>query len=85
MERKNTGKQLEELSQPTRVLEQPSLVVPPSTQFGTSTQFGVTMESLLELQEFIPPTANLEHAYAYDRQILLLAFNLVWRERLRAF
>ena len=31
-----------------------------------ASQLDITSELLLDLTEFVPPTSNLEHAYAFD-------------------
>ena len=50
-----------------------------------ASKLDLTPESLLELTEYVPPTSNLEHAYAFDRQVLFLMLNLNWRETLSTF
>jgi hypothetical protein len=42
----------------------------------------ITADLLLDLTEYVPPTSNLEHGYAFDRQVLFLVLNLNWRETL---
>jgi hypothetical protein len=42
----------------------------------------ITANLLLDLTEYVPPTSNVEHGYAFDRQVLFLVLNLNWRETL---
>ena len=36
----------------------------------------ITPELLFDLIEYVPSTSNLEHAYAFDCQVLFLILNL---------
>ena len=45
-------------------------------------EFHCSFQELKELLELIPPTVNLEHAYALERQVLYTLFQLEYRERL---
>ena len=45
----------------------------------------ITSELLLDLTEYVLPTSNLEHAYAFDRQVLFLMLNLNRHETLSTF
>ena len=44
--------------------------------------FHCSFRDLKELLELVPPTPNLEHAYALDRQVFYTLFQLEYRERL---
>jgi hypothetical protein len=57
----------------------------PSSMHGAekeATPLDSTADLLLDLTEYVPPTSNLEHGYAFDRQVLFLVLNLNWRETL---
>jgi hypothetical protein len=41
-----------------------------------ATPLDITADLLLDLIEYVPPTSNLEHGYAFDHQVLFLVLNL---------
>jgi hypothetical protein len=47
-----------------------------------ATPLAITTDLLLDLTEYVPPTSNVEHGYAFDRQVLFLVLNLNWRDTL---
>ena len=47
-----------------------------------ATPLDITTNLLLDLTKYAPPTSNLEHGYAFDRQVLFLVLYLNWQETL---
>ena len=41
-----------------------------------------SLAKLTEVLELVPPTTNLEHAYALDRQVFYTLFRLTYRENI---